>query len=337
MLAVDLMHCLLEGLSHYYFHYVLQLTLLSVYAKDAPAFSYPFKLLGPNDVHGMHKNELKQVDNIHMSSMSVDSKDVDFRAVLALKLLKKNKKPLLFIAESLGVIPACANRSVTKVQLAEALVTWVCLCFLDTSLMLICFLEETNFFFLPPMQHHDLLPLTLWGESSKWLGRWLLHPGYPLFLGTLGTMLLVAWKWTNGEPWQQFIFPLLSSVYGVKRLPMPHQPLQNPFGKPSNKLWLLYLLFLWHIHIQWHLIKWLHIMKKSWHGLQICKSFTPQLNIALMNTWQFTFLTSSSSLVPFTLGGAFLLSTWLGSCSVYLTTNLVSLSLLFPFWYLIIK
>jgi len=150
MLAVDSMHCLLEGLSHYHFRYVLQLTSLSAYAKDAPAFSYPFKLPGPNDVHGMHTNELKQVDNIHtllMSSMSVNSKDVDFGVALALKLSKKNKKPLVFVAESLGVIPACANRSVTKVQLAEALVTWVRLCFLDASLVLIFFLEETIFFF----------------------------------------------------------------------------------------------------------------------------------------------------------------------------------------------
>lgn len=142
MLAVDSMHCLLEGLSHYHFRYVLQLTSLSAHAKDAPAFSYPFKLPGPNDVHGMHANELKQVDNIHtllMSSMSVNSKDVDFGVELALKLSKKNKKPLVFVAENLDVFPACANRSVTKVQLAEALVTWVCLCFLDVSLVLIFF------------------------------------------------------------------------------------------------------------------------------------------------------------------------------------------------------
>jgi hypothetical protein len=94
----------LEGLSHYHFRYVLQLTSSSAYAKDAPAFSYPFKLPGPDDVHGMHKNELKQVNNIHTlltSSVSVDSNDIDFGAVLALKLSKKNKKPLVFVAESL--------------------------------------------------------------------------------------------------------------------------------------------------------------------------------------------------------------------------------------------
>ena len=115
-----------------------------------PCILISLQTSGPDDVDGIHKNELKQIDNIHMllmSSMSVDSKDVNFRAVLALKLSKKNKKRLVFIAESLSVIPACANKSVTKVQLAEALVTWVCLYFLDTSPVLIFFLEETIFFF----------------------------------------------------------------------------------------------------------------------------------------------------------------------------------------------
>lgn len=150
MLAMDSMHCLLEGLSHYHFHYVLQLTSSSVYAKDAFAFLYSFKLLGPDNVYGMHKNELKQINNIHTlltSFVSVDSKDVDFGAALALKLSKRNKKPLVFVVESLSVIPACANKSVTKVQLTEALVTWVHLYFLDTSFVLTFFLEETIFFF----------------------------------------------------------------------------------------------------------------------------------------------------------------------------------------------
>ena len=130
MLVVDSMHCLLEGLSHYYFRYVLQLTSSSADAKDGPAFSYPFKLPEPNNLYGIDDRELKHVVQIHTlltGSVSVDSKDVDFAATLASKLSKKNKKPLAFVAESIGVKPAHCYKSTTKVELAEALTTWVCL------------------------------------------------------------------------------------------------------------------------------------------------------------------------------------------------------------------
>lgn len=148
-LTVDSMHCILEGLVSSHFRHVLKLTVASATAKTGviQAFDHVFRQPVPEGhrdredqpPHGqLKKNEVQHVAQIHAlltgtvggdgnAEDNAEAIEQDLK-LLAAKLAKKNKKPLVFVCDDLGLQPLGKDR--TKQCYADCLVQWVRIAFL---------------------------------------------------------------------------------------------------------------------------------------------------------------------------------------------------------------
>ncbi len=116
MLAVDAMHCLLEGLAQFHFRTVLGLTEVGVAATAAKAalpFKFTFPLPTPEYI-ALHftkgQDDLKEVVTIHKALLKSIGKfgdniadDIVSLNTLAMQLAKKKKTVLAFVMQSLGI------------------------------------------------------------------------------------------------------------------------------------------------------------------------------------------------------------------------------------------
>jgi hypothetical protein len=126
-LVVDSMHCVLGGLAEFQARFALILTTTSAKAKpEVPsAFGHDFRLA---DNSGMTEKDIKQVVAIHKLLVAAvqDDDENDIEAsmtTLEQRLLHKNKPPLKWVCDDLGLHPT--HRIVQKIHYAEALVDWV--------------------------------------------------------------------------------------------------------------------------------------------------------------------------------------------------------------------
>jgi hypothetical protein len=150
-LTVDSMHCIFEGLVSFHFRDVLKLTVESATAKHCtpPAFAHvfrqPFPLGHPDHKNQpphkqMNENEIKHVSSIHTLLTATLEGGNNAEAVkqslqkLAMKLTRKNKKPLMFVCEDLGLLPQILLSS-TKQYYADILVQWVCIDLLISQIL----------------------------------------------------------------------------------------------------------------------------------------------------------------------------------------------------------
>lgn len=131
MLVVDLMHCLLEGLAQFYFRKILKLTTNDTEAKPAPVVAFEYVFPSPASTttvkfEDMTEDEVKQISQIQVQLVSpLDESQLEASsALLTARLERKNKKPLIYVMESLGLfIPP--NKRSTKLQYAQTLTSWV--------------------------------------------------------------------------------------------------------------------------------------------------------------------------------------------------------------------
>jgi len=136
MLVVDSMHCLLEGLAQFHFQEVLKLT--NAAAKYKPKVTNTFDYDFPSPLCTKHitcadlkGDEIKQVSQIHALLLAPLPDDtVETRSSLMKALERKKKSPLVYVAESLGLMPdhpyEQQPHSFTKLCWARSLTTWVC-------------------------------------------------------------------------------------------------------------------------------------------------------------------------------------------------------------------
>jgi len=135
-LVVDVMHCILEGITSFHVRDVLCLTTTSANAPDIspPAFSHQFQSPDPN-MHNISATEVKQVKGIHTlltaSVMSFHAEDGgqetqinDHINSLVKRLMGKNAKSLQFVANNLHPQPLSKGR-ISKIHLVNVLVEWV--------------------------------------------------------------------------------------------------------------------------------------------------------------------------------------------------------------------
>jgi hypothetical protein len=135
-LAVDVMHCVLEGLAQAHTRYVLTLTMKSATerAQFAPAFEANFLQFDP-EVHGldMSENDIDHIPVIH-NLLIAPLDDImtvnEHLGNLKKKLCTKNLKALKFVYEDLKLSPPLqshlATSKMTRLMYAESLMTWVC-------------------------------------------------------------------------------------------------------------------------------------------------------------------------------------------------------------------
>lgn len=135
-LVVDVMHCILEGVTSFHIRDVLSLTTVSAKAPDTflPAFEYQFRLAdSTQDL--MSAKEVKQVKDIHTlliaPVMDFDVEDTDQESrindhsnLLVKRLMGKNAKSLRFVANDLNCQPSSEGR-ILKTHWVNALVEWV--------------------------------------------------------------------------------------------------------------------------------------------------------------------------------------------------------------------
>ncbi len=134
MMAVDAMHCLLEGLAQFHFRVVLGLTEAGVAAaaKNAETpYLYTFSSPTPEyaEIHLKGKSDMQDVAAIHRTLLKAvgkigDTAEDDAASLDALKdqLHKRTKAALAFVVQSLDLN---YNRNDTKFAYAMALRTWV--------------------------------------------------------------------------------------------------------------------------------------------------------------------------------------------------------------------
>jgi hypothetical protein len=127
MLAVDSMHCLLEGLVQYHFREVLGLTETAANARLEIIKPFEFKFALPDaDYIPKTKNDLKHISQIHnLLSAPIGEEGEDDNthlATLTARLTGKNQGALRFVLDSVTAEPGA---SMTKPQYAEALTVWV--------------------------------------------------------------------------------------------------------------------------------------------------------------------------------------------------------------------
>jgi hypothetical protein len=143
-LTVDSMHCILEDLVSFHFRDVLKLTVKSATANAAvtSAFTHIFRQPLPQghpdrEDQPSHKQlsvpEIQHVAQIHALLTSTvggeGNAGDDAEAIeqdlewLAAKLVTKNKKPLMFVCDDLGLQPL--TKKPTKRCYADCLVQWV--------------------------------------------------------------------------------------------------------------------------------------------------------------------------------------------------------------------
>jgi hypothetical protein len=141
-LVVDTMHCVLEGVAHHHFRFVLGLTSASAASKPEAvrAFSHRFTQVDPGDLplpDDMSVKEVKSLASIHRMLTAplagidnggdvINQAEFDASIVnLSKRLSNKNTKPLRFIARDVNCLPPSSGR-IYKKHWVDALVSWVC-------------------------------------------------------------------------------------------------------------------------------------------------------------------------------------------------------------------
>ena len=135
MLVVDSMHCLLEGLAKFHFREVLNLTNAVAERKPPIVNAFQFDFPAPSATQKvtrakMSEVEVKQVSQIQallLAPLADNTAGTHTSLVKALE--RKNKNPLVYVAESLGLMPdhqPCQMpSSFTKLHWARCLAAWV--------------------------------------------------------------------------------------------------------------------------------------------------------------------------------------------------------------------
>jgi hypothetical protein len=148
MLAVDTMHCVLEGLVQYHCRRVLRLNIddAELSEKSPAAYEYDFPTFDPQTTPSKcspkSEKEQEQIEKIHdllvrpfRTVAEDDTSDDLTRASLFSKLMQNNKPALLFVCWSLGLGGSSSVSDLAekvallvrckKKDLTEFLVTWV--------------------------------------------------------------------------------------------------------------------------------------------------------------------------------------------------------------------
>ena len=142
-LVVDVMHCILEGITAFHVHNVLQLTTVAADTCEAlpPAFEHPFSAPVSTDGQPLKENDIKQIKEVH-SLLSSSVKDLDAEdghyqqqidshiASLTKRLGTKNIQALKFVATDLHCKPihdgkVVVRGRVLKVHWINTLIQWV--------------------------------------------------------------------------------------------------------------------------------------------------------------------------------------------------------------------
>jgi hypothetical protein len=135
-MAIDSMHCLLEGLAQDHFRSCLGLVSSTQKPKSSPSFSHPFKVPSPSDQDPMVEKEIKQVKQIHdlLTSANPESTFSEHLKSITRKLGTKNAKPLQYVYTDLGLVctvteptgqAVAKTAKLTKGDIVDALVEWV--------------------------------------------------------------------------------------------------------------------------------------------------------------------------------------------------------------------
>jgi hypothetical protein len=131
MLAVDSMHCLLEGLVQYHFREVLGLTETAAKVRPQIIKPFEFNFALPDDDYITQKltfkNDVKHIAQIHdLLSAPIGEEGEDdntYLATLTTRLMGKNQGALRFVLNSITTPSASP---MTKAEYAQALTNWVC-------------------------------------------------------------------------------------------------------------------------------------------------------------------------------------------------------------------
>jgi hypothetical protein len=111
MLVVDSMHCLLEGLAQFQFREVLKLTntvaetkpkILNAFEYDFPAPTSTQRITRVR-MSGVEIKQVSQIQNLLLAPLADSTAETRTSLVKALK--RRNKNPLVYVAESLGLSP----------------------------------------------------------------------------------------------------------------------------------------------------------------------------------------------------------------------------------------
>ncbi|KAJ7738839.1 hypothetical protein DFH07DRAFT_965938 [Mycena maculata] len=136
MLVIDAMHCILEGLVHYYCRHVLQIDVEEAKRpeKPPPAYDHDFVMYDEDEeeveevpFRMRNGRERKQVGAIHtllVLPLEGESAKLRDKATFIKKLAAKNKSPLQFVCWTLDLLDSTHTEKETKAQLAEKLYQW---------------------------------------------------------------------------------------------------------------------------------------------------------------------------------------------------------------------
>jgi hypothetical protein len=131
-LVVDVMHCILLGVTHHYFRDALGLTEQPPHNPiSRPAYFFPFRMPHPSDkTHGLNRDAVDDVYLIHdMLRKGIEDKEESW-ANLSRKLALKNKKAIQYVVDDLKLkFPPRDTDRVTRARLADLLVNWVSVTF----------------------------------------------------------------------------------------------------------------------------------------------------------------------------------------------------------------
>jgi hypothetical protein len=128
------MHCLLEGIVHYYCRHVLKLRDDSdTSSRTKPkAYDYDFEEYNANDCPSNYQLQSKEEDHVASIHRLLQKPiDADFTLeMLKDRLFNKNLGPLRFFVQSLGISPIVLRGQVSvpaksKAHFAELLRDWV--------------------------------------------------------------------------------------------------------------------------------------------------------------------------------------------------------------------
>lgn len=135
MLVVDSMHCLLEGLVKFHFQEVLKLTNADAESKPKIVNAFEYTFLAPTStprvtfarMSEVEMKQISQIQNLLVAPLADSSAETHTSLVKALE--RRNKNPLVYVAESLGLSPdhqfGCQPSSFTKLHWARSLAAWV--------------------------------------------------------------------------------------------------------------------------------------------------------------------------------------------------------------------
>lgn len=219
-LVVDPMHCLFESLVANHFRVFLGLTMVSATTADPriPAFQYKFSKIEVIDgpLVGFTENEVKQLGVIHtlLTAVLIDPGDVDSDLQTAIttlekKLMSKNKLPLKYVCENLGLIPPPKpnNARLVKKDWVRELLQWVS--FIANILSNTDSISSgKNNLYTQINTHQPNWQLLRTSVSSRMSSlRHQCHLGWSPYLATLGTAVLALSRLMSGEHWERYIFP----------------------------------------------------------------------------------------------------------------------------------